>query len=561
MHTPVRRRNLASFVTIFLLGAVFCRAQEAVNIRVDASSSLGSWNQVWSYFGYDEPNYTYAPHGRELIGELAALGPQPVYIRAHNLLTTGDGSASLKWGSTNAYTEDAHGNPVYDWKIADRIFDTYLHAGAKPFVEVGFMPEALSVRPEPYRHTWPQGELYTGWTYPPKDYQKWSELVHQWVIHCVERYGKAEVESWYWEVWNEPNIGYWHGTAEEYDKLYDYTADAIRRALPMARVGGPATTGPSGSQAAGYLRQFLEHCARGTNFATQRTGAPLDFITFHAKGSPKVVGGRVQMGLANSLRDVNEGFAIVSSFPEFARLPIVLSETDPEGCAACSARVYPQNSYRNGTLYPAYTAAALHAILELANERHANLAGMLTWAFEFENQPYFDGFRTLATNGIDKPILNLFRMLGLMQGERVKVESDGAVDGSAMLASGVRQKPDVDAMATSTGHSLAVLLWNYHDDDVLAPETPLRLRIAGLPAGVRHVLVRHYAIDHDHSNAYSAWQSMGSPQNPTPEQYSKLKSAGQLELLESPRWLRTDGAVELSFSLPRQAVSLVELSW
>ena len=116
-------------------------------------------------------------------------------------------------------------------------------------------------------------------------------------------------------------------------------------------------------------------------------------------------------------------------------------------------------------------------------------------------------------------------------------------------------------MAATTDHSLTVLLWNYHDDDVPAPETPLRLRVAGLPAAARHVLVRHYAIDHDHSNAYSVWQSMGSPQNPTPEQYSKLKAAGQLELLESPRWLRTDGTVELNFPLPRQSVSLVELSW
>ena len=131
-------------------------------------------------------------------------------MRVHSLLVTGDGQAALKWGSTNAYTEDASGKPVYDWTITDRIFDTYLARGMKPLVQIGFMPEALSSHPEPYRHHWKPGDnyndIYTGWAYPPKDYSKWAELVYQWVTHCVQKYGRAEVESWLWEVWNEPNI-------------------------------------------------------------------------------------------------------------------------------------------------------------------------------------------------------------------------------------------------------------------------------------------------------------------------------------------------------------------
>ena len=134
---------------------------------------------IWNYWGYDEPNYTYAANGKKLLGELAALSPVPVYVRVHNLLTTGDGSASLKWGSTNVYTEDAAGNPVYSWVILDRIFDAFRQAGVKPLVEIGFMPQVLSIHPEPYRHTFPNGTIFTGWAYPPKDYKKWSELVFQ----------------------------------------------------------------------------------------------------------------------------------------------------------------------------------------------------------------------------------------------------------------------------------------------------------------------------------------------------------------------------------------------
>src|SRR5665213_1115928 len=119
-----------------------------VTVRVDVDKPLGPLAQPWSAFGYDEPNYTYSADGRKLLRELARLGPAPVYIRTHNLLTSGDQTGSLKWGSTNVYTEDAHGNPVYDWTILDKIFDAYRDAGVKPLVELGFMPEALSTHPE-----------------------------------------------------------------------------------------------------------------------------------------------------------------------------------------------------------------------------------------------------------------------------------------------------------------------------------------------------------------------------------------------------------------------------
>lgn len=553
---------LLFFFVLFLFVPALL-AQSPVTIRVDAGKSMGPLQRVWEYFGYDEPNYTYTAHGKELIGELAAMSPGKVQIRTHNLLTTGDGTPALKWGSTNAYTEDAAGRAVYDWQIVDRILETYLQAGARPFVEIGFMPEALSTHPEPYRHHWPKDDLYSGWTYPPRDFKKWAELVHQLVLHCISKYGKEEVRTWDWEVWNEPNIGYWHGTAEEYDKLYDYSVDAVRRALPEARVGGPATTGPANEKAAAFLKQFLEHCARGVNFATREKGAPLDFISFHAKGSPQVEDGLVRMGLAANLRDADAGFAIVTSFPQFANLPIVLSESDPEGCAACSAHDHPQNAYRNGTLYPTYTAVSIRHMLDLSAEHKTRLEGFLTWAFEFEDQTYFYGFRDLATNGIDKPVLNLFRMLGLMTGDRIEVKSSGAISGEEMLKSGVRAAPDVDGMAARSDHSVTVMVWNYHDsEDPSAAEAKVRVEIAGMPKEARKIIERHYRIDQQHSNAFTLWKELGSPQNPSDEQYAKLKEAGQLQMLGSPRWVESkNGSVDLDLSMSRESVSLVELSW
>jgi xylan 1,4-beta-xylosidase len=275
-----------------------------------------------------------------------------------------------------------------------------------------------------------------------------------------------------------------------------------------------------------------------------------------------VVEGHARMGLDKEMTDVARGLEIINAFPEFRALPIVLTEADPEGCAACSARQYPQNVYRNGTLYPSYTAVALSNIFKLADRHKSNIAGMLTWAFEFEDQPYFDGFRTLATNGIDKPVLNLFRMAGLMRGDRVKVASTGAAGLDAILKSGVRVAADIDALATRADREMAALVWNYHDDDLPAPPATVRLALAGIPKTAARVRVEHYRIDDQRSNAYTAWKQMGSPAAPSPEQYARLEAAGQLQLLRSPEWLwPKDGKLEIEFPLPRHAVSLVRASW
>ena len=552
-------------LVLLLLGLPsYSAAQTPPTIRIEvrADRSEGPLPPVWNFFGYDEPNYTYAPNGKKLLGELAALSPVPVYVRTHNLLTTGDGSSSLKWGSTNAYTEDASGKPVYNWTILDRIFDTYRNTGIKPLVEIGFMPLALSTHPEPYRHEFPRGSIYTGWAYPPNDYGKWSELVFQFVHHLRERYGEAETKTWLWEVWNEPDIEYWKGTPEEYFKLYDLSVDAVLRALPGTRVGGPDSTGPASPKAADFLRAFLEHCAHGQNYATGKTGSPLDFISFHPKGSPKWQGDHVQMGIARHLAAIEQGFKIVMSFPEWRKTPIVLGESDPEGCAACSARTNPQNSYRNGPLYAVYTAEVVNNLLAQIDREHVNFLGAVTWAFEFEGQPYFEGFRTLATNGVDKPVLNAFRMFGMMGEDRIAATSSGALATEEIAKLGVQAQPDVNTIATRKDREVEILLWNYHDDDMPGTAAPINLVVSALPQKARRCLIEHYRVDSNHSNAFAAWKEMGSPQTPSPTQQDSLESAGQLQLLNSPAWKDIEeGALHLAFDLPRQSLSLVRISW
>lgn len=538
--------------------------QPAVSVNVDLAHPTASFRPIYSWFGFDEGNYSTTDLGRSLMRELHQLSPVPVHIRVHHLLTSGTGKAELKFSSTNVYHEDADGHPVYDFTLLDGIFDAYKATGVQPMVEFGFMPRDLAAnlpdRPE-YQVHYPKSTISGASNNPPKDYKKWGDLIHAVTAHLVQRYGKETVQQWYFEVWNEPDIDYWHATRDDYIRLYDYTVAGVRSALPTARVGGPATTGPSGEHAREYLKAFLDHVSSGKSAATGGK-VPLDFISFHVKGRPTIVSGHVTMGLNHELSDADHGFAVIAQYPGFRKLPIILSEADPEGCAACSSRVNPANNYRNGTMYPSYTAAAYKGLLDLAQKHNVNLISMLSWSFEFEGRDYFEGFRSLATNGIDKPILNLFRMLAQMSGERVQATSSGSVPLATQVATGVRENPDVDVLATHEGRQAAIMLWNYHDSAEGGAAEPVSLKVAGIPAGIKRVYLREYRIDETHSNAYTVWKEMGSPQQPSTEQYAKLKDAEGLQLSSSPRFVDLkDGMIDLTTILPKSSVSLLELSW
>jgi xylan 1,4-beta-xylosidase len=537
----------------------------AVTITVDAGRSTGTYKPIWNWFGYDEPNYTYTRNGKKLLGELAALSPEPIRMRCHNLLTSGDGVAALKWGSTNAYTEDAIGRPVYDWTIIDRIFDAYVEAGIIPFVQVGFTPEALSGHAGPYRHFFVPSDkpttIIAGWAAPPKDLKKWADFIEAWARHLADRYGMARVAGWPWEVWNEPDGNYWLGSIPEFCAMYDVTVAAIKRTIPGVRVGGPHTCGVAGNaKAEKFLREFLKHCAGGTNAATGGTGSPIDFIAFHAKGDPVLHDGHVRMGIARHLQHISGNLAIMREFPSLAGLTAILGESDPEGCAACSARYTPRNGYRNGPLYGVYVIESMVRTYELSRSAGIEIEGAVTWAFLFEGQPYFEGFRDLATNGIDKAVLNAFRMLGMLGGEWVAAVSSHALPIQRILTAGVREQPDVNAVATRDAKGVSVLAWHYHDDDVPGAAATVALTIGGWPT--EGATLRHYRMDHEHSNAHAVWQEMGSLQVIEGADYTRLEGAGKLKQLEERALIKVEGgAVKLATTLPRQGVSLFRLEW
>ena len=531
--------------------------KKPIEIHVHAKKPLGELQPLWNYFGYDEANYTFTDEGRSLLAKLSSLSEKPTYIRTHHLLTSGNGETWLKWSSSGVYREDKDGNPIYAWSILDRVFDGLHELGIKPLVEIGFMPEVLSVSPGSYTPAKilngdisSAGLVGGGAFYPPKDYLKWEALIEAWVGHCVERYGSGEVSTWLWELWNEPDAHYWQGTLEEYLRLWDHTVSAIRRSLPQARVGGPHVTNPTSAESERYLRSFIKHC--------KHIGALPDFLAFHAKGGTELKDDHAFMNAANHLHTIDRGCEIVSSLTD--GIPVIVGESDPDGCAACSAANYPQNRYRNGAQYASYTAATFLRKQAVAERHGVALLGAVTWAFLFPEQPWFHGYRTLSTHGVNKPVYNAFQMFNMLPVNRVEVVNSCGRDLIDLMLPESRGTADVDAVAAAGQRELGVIIWHHHDSGIPGDSIAVELTIHQL--GASSVTYAHYRIDDTHSNAYTTWRHMGAPQSPSPDELSTLEESSVLALFAPPETLTSqDSTISISVKMPRHSVSLVKLSW
>ena len=551
-----------SFQKFFIASAVFAASTLAQNatVTVDATQTGTPIKSVWTWHGYDEGNYTNTQPSKDLLQSIVASSRDPVYIRVHFLLNNSSGAPGLKWGSTDVYTEP-NGVPTYNWTVLDSISDAIVNLGAYPYFDIAFMPQSMTVATGSYRNS-TYTALDGGLFYPPKDYTKWATLIRNVVQHSKDRYPDVE-SKWVWELWNEPDIGYWHGTAAEYQKLFDYTEQAVHAVLPNAQLSGPEMAG------AGNIGPFLTHCATGTNGATGTVGTRLDQVSFHAKGGTAVVSGHVEMSLRNQLMLHRTGFNAVAtnSGGVFKNKPIVVGEADPDGCAACPISTTPANAYRNVPAYGAYEVAMMKHSLYLADSLGVNLRALLAWAWEFNDstQPFIDGYRDMANNGIHKPVLNALKMLGRLHGNRVPLQSSAALGLNYILnnsgAMRGTQAPDIDGFATQSDSMVQVLLYNYHDDIVQVTPAAINLTIKVPSTFPSQVYVTHWRMDTTHSNANTKWIAMGKPNRPTSSQLDTLHKYMQLETLSPVQTVAvSNGQISLSFALPRHGVSLIEVT-
>ncbi len=545
-------------------------SNQTVNIHVDAGQWLGQQPHNWNYIGYDEINYTHTPDGEALLAKFGAFQEKPYYVRVHHLLCTGNSHGFYKWGSTNAYRED-NGEVIYDWATVDLVFDTLLKHHCKPFVELGFMPQHLA-DPEHYdieTDTWIHHNYRAyGWACPPKDYDKWYTLIYKLVCHCIERYGEDEVKTWYWELWNEPDLSYyWKGTIEEFNKLYDYTVAAVKTACEDARVGGPGTTNPKLDSYSGeFLDSFLNHCVNGINAYTGEQGTQLDFLSFHVKGGGYRADPLHKKQNPPSIKQVvsyvQTGYEIISRYPELNQLECILSEIDPDGWAGGGAWDNANLNFRNTPYYPSFVATAFHKVTTFAQEKDWDLR-LLSWAFLFVGERCFEGTRTFSTQGIDKAILNLFRMYAMTGDQAIYMESSREQNPLDYVDHwGMENSSDISGFATLTGtHQLSILIYHHHDDWDRIETASVALSVKNLPFDTDTFRLQHYRIDADHSNAYAEWLRQGKPRYPIGGQYQAIKMRDNLEILHAPQTLSiSKEQLNLEFELPVHGISLLILT-
>jgi xylan 1,4-beta-xylosidase len=532
-----------------------CQNKSQVSIQVNTTITTGSVEPVWNGIG-GSLGLVLTPQGARLLQRIDEASPYTFYRRCWGITESGIAvpfAAEADYGSTNVYQVDENGRPFYDFTLFDQIFDIILSGDFIPIMHIGSMPDSLSSSP---LSTVQEREDID--KYPPKDYNSWYSLVYNIVKHCAERYGKEKVARWKWELWNEPDLkGYWLGTEEEYFKLYDYTAAAVKDALPETQVGGNSVT-QSGTRGTPFLISFIEHCLRGTNFKNGSIGAPLDFITFHLKGTNFAI---YKIGNFTSekrsahipafspslefiLECASNNLAKIAAIPGTAGIPVYVTECDIDIGLTISLYENPNVEYRNTEYYPAFQCALAKEILDISNSFPANpVKCIVTDGLFYPGYRIFEGQRALFTaEEIEKPIFNAFRLLGKLGNERLQF----AVSGNN----------NINGLATRHGDTIQIMVYNYYQD-VTNRESEKALLSVRMPSS-KSIKLTHYRIDENHSNAYSVWKSLGKPLIPNSDQMNQIVSRQGLELFEPVSIIKPEGnKILIPLVLPHHSVSLL----
>lgn len=490
-------------------------------VRADAAREIGPLEHTWEIaIGSENPGYYLKEDaGRGLRNAGAGLRRTNKrlrdafgikYIRANGALMDTLGS----------YRETANGKAAYDWSRIDLVYDMLRADGLRPIVGLSFMPAALAANPKQTIFE------YRAITSPPRDYQKWGEFVGAFARHLIQRYGREEVVTWPFEVWNEPDLSlpftgsFWHGSREDYYRLYDFSAQALKAVERRIKVGGPAAAKVES------VEPFLRHVTTA-NYAGGGNSSPLDFLSVHAYS-----------GMPLNFKNLTERYG-------FKDLPVYYTAwglTPHPGP--------PENDLPYGA---AWIASGL---IEAADR--AAMISHWTGSDYFEEQGppkqlFHGGLGLFAIDGIRKPGFWAFFMLHHLDGPRIAVEGGGDGFGGMVRACAIR---NVDGV-------VKVLLANAARELSQAAGKPdldreVSLKIAGLTAGGKYRL-RHYRVDNSHSNIYAAWVAMGKPDWPRPVPLAELRRHDLLDLQEEDKEIMVgaDGSAELQFVLPMPGASLL----
>jgi xylan 1,4-beta-xylosidase len=475
--------------------------QTGETVSIDAHAPATPLPHFWEQmFGSGRANLSLRADYREDLRAVKKITGFR-YVRFHAILDDENG----------VYTEDAQGNPVYNFSYVDQIYDGLLKNGVRPYVEISFMPKALAARLD-YHAFW-----YKQIVSPPASYAKWDALMTAFAQHLVDRYGIDEVSKWYFEVWNEPNIDFWTGKPKEktYFELYDNTARALKAVSPRIRVGGPAT-----AQAA-WVGDLIAH--------TTANHVPLDFVSSHAYGndtSQNIFGDDRpipphQMVCA-AVEKVHKQI-LASARPH---LPLIWSEFNA---------TYSNQSEITDSIYMGPWLA------DTIRQCDGKVDMMSYWTFSdvFEEQgpvktPFYGGYGLIAEDGIPKPAFNAFAMLHELGDERIA-------------------EPEDDVLVTRRKDgSLVVAAWNLVEPDATGSEKTITLEIKDVAPDARVTIERS---DAHHGDTLAAWDRMGKPQYPSRAQIAALKKASEPG---APETGKLDHG-RLTLTLPQMGLAVVEI--
>jgi xylan 1,4-beta-xylosidase len=472
----------------------------AEQIVIDGNAPAHRFPHYWEQmFGSGRAILTLRESYRRDLGEVKQItGFQ--YVRFHAILHD----------EVGVYDEDAQGHPVYNFSYVDQIYDGLLANGVKPFVELSFMPRKLAAK-EAIHTFW-----YKQNVSPPKEWGKWEDLITAFTKHLVERYGIDEVSSWYFEVWNEPNLDFWAGDPKQatYWDLYDHTARAVKTVDNRLRVGGPATA------QATWIDSFIRHCAENH--------VPVDFVSTHVYGDDPVLNvfGTDASVPRNLLvcRAVRKVHNQIQNSP-LPQLPLIWSEFN--------ATYENETDITDSTFMGPWIADTIR--------RCDGLTEMMSyWALSdvFEEQgvvktPFYGGYGLIAEDGIPKPAFEAFRLLHKLGNQRITVNSDSVIatrrdDGTLVLA-----------------------IWNYAPPDRGGSSKNVSLHLLNASATVAFIS----RVDRDHGDVHSAYEKMGSPRYPTQSQIRELQSAAELP----PAEIHSLEHGALTLTLPSHGLAVIEI--
>lgn len=525
------------FLSLSLFIGIFLKAQNSVQINVDARRSVGKLEPFWASQIIHPTEFVLTGWGKKFVDLITETGAAQQYIRIYNQ-------------PEKAFRTDVVGNISYDWSTFDEMADIILTSGNRLKVVFFGMPHELAAHPESVKKR-PYGGIVC--ISPPKEYKQWQELCADFTRHVVEKYGLNEVKRWTFRCWNEPDLNsFWYkGDISEYLKLYDYFAEGVKGVNRELKIGGPALTSTGTYNNPENLRMFFEHVVNGINYATGQTGSPIDFVSIHTYGGSSAGGGpgreypEVDYLIEQQIRCAD----IRDEYPQLKNIPIHVEEWGESSGGTIGVSTKPIADIRNSQYGAAFLAAWIERHIRMREENDRKIEAFTFCASGYETIPEYDfmGYRTLDTkNGFHKPILNGYKLLKKLGTELIPVQT--------------KTDKHIFSFATRDENKISVVVVNYQDEhpfnDGISKMISLQVKPHWTASG--NVTVKHWRIDEKHSNAYTVFKELGSPKLPDPMQIDAIKQRMDLELMETPQQIKSKDKIDLKFYLPCNSVSLIE---